>query len=113
MDGLVLSIIYIRFHFSNPSSSSCVENFGQPIIEAAANGLPLITTPVGIARDIVIDGETGYIVSGKPKEIKERIELLKDSHTRLIMGQRIQTEIKNRFNWKNIMGQYMDLYQSL
>ena len=92
---------------------SLYENFGQPIIEAAANGLPLISTPVGVARDIVIDGETGYIVSGNSKAIKERIELLKDSHTRLIMGQRIQTEIKNRFNWKNIMDQYMDLYKTL
>ena len=92
---------------------SLYENFGQPLIEAAAHGLPLISTPVGIARDIVIDGETGYLINGKPEEIKDRIELLKDIHTRLLMGKRIQTEIKNRFNWKNIMVQYMDLYQSL
>ena len=36
---------------------SLYENFGQPLIEAAAHGLPLISTPVGIARDIIIDGE--------------------------------------------------------
>ncbi len=92
---------------------SLYENFGQPLIEAAANGLPLISTPVGIARDIVIDGKTGYLVIGKPEEIKDRIELLKDARTRLLMGQRIQTEIKNRFNWTNIIARYMDLYQSL
>ena len=92
---------------------SLYENFGQPLIEAAANGLPLISTPVGIARDIVIDGETGYLVIGKPEEIKERIELLKDAHPRVLMGQRIQAEIKNRFNWTNIIAKYIDLYQSL
>ena len=92
---------------------SLYENFGQPLIEAAANGLPIISTPVGIARDIIIDGETGYLVIGKPEEIKDRIELLKDTRQRLLMGQRIQTEIKNRFNWKNIIAKYMDLYQSL
>ncbi|MBC8283599.1 MAG: glycosyltransferase family 4 protein [Nitrospinae bacterium] len=92
---------------------SLYENFGQPLIEAAAHGLPLISTPVGIARDIVIDGETGYHVSGKPKEIKERIESLKDSKIRLQMGRQIQIEIKNRFDWKKIMDQYMNLYQSL
>ncbi|MZH05378.1 MAG: glycosyltransferase family 4 protein [Nitrospinae bacterium] len=92
---------------------SLYENFGQPLLEAASNGLPLVSTPVGIARDIVIDGETGYQVSGKPDEIKDRIELLKDTNTRLRMGRRIQHEIKNRFNWTHIMDQYIDLYQSL
>lgn len=92
---------------------SLYENFGQPLIEAAAHGLPLISTPVGIARDIVIDGETGYQVSGKPEEIRARIESLKDINLRLQMGRRIQAEIKNRFDWDNIMAQYIDLYHSL
>ena len=92
---------------------SLYENFGQPLIEAAANGLPLISTPVGIARDMVIDGETGYLVSGKPEEIKDRIELLKDIGLRLLIGKRIQNEVKNRFNWSNIMAQYINLYKSL
>mgnify|MGYP001385621846 FL=1 len=88
-------------------------NFGQPLIEAAAHGLPLIATPVGIAKDIVIDGETGYHVTGKTEEIKDRIESLTDSNLRLEMGRKIQVEIKNRFDWGKIMGQYKSLYQSL
>ena len=92
---------------------SLYENFGQPLIEAGANGLPLISTPVGVARDLVIDGETGYLVNGKPEEIKDRIELLQDIRPRMLMGQRIQNEIKNKFNWNNIIAQYMNLYESL
>jgi glycosyltransferase involved in cell wall biosynthesis len=92
---------------------SLYENFGQPLLEAAAHGLPLISTSVGIARDIIIEGETGYQVSGKPAEIKERIESLRDSSLRLQMGRRIQDEVKNRFDWGNIMDQYMNLYRSL
>ena len=92
---------------------SLYENFGQPLIEAGANGLPLISTPVGVARDLVIDGETGYLVNGKPEEIKDRIELLQDIRPRMLMSQRIQNEIKNKFNWKNIIAQYMNLYESL
>ncbi len=92
---------------------SLYENFGQPLLEAAAHGLPLISTSVGIARDIIIEGETGYQISGKPDEIKERIESLRDSNLRLQMGQRIQNEVKNRFDWGNIMDQYMNLYRSL
>jgi len=92
---------------------SLYENFAQPLLEAAAYGLPLISTSVGIARDIIIEGETGYQISGKPEELKERIESLKDSKLRLQMGQRIQNEVKNRFDWRNIMDQYMSLYSSL
>jgi UDP-glucose:(heptosyl)LPS alpha-1,3-glucosyltransferase len=92
---------------------SLYENFAQPLLEAAAYGLPLISTPVGIARDIIIEGESGYQISGKPEEITERIESLKDSKLRLQMGQRIRNEVKNRFDWRNIMDQYMSLYCSL
>jgi glycosyltransferase involved in cell wall biosynthesis len=92
---------------------SLYENFAQPLLEAAAYGLPLISTSVGIARDIIIEGETGYQISGKPEEIKERIESLKDSKLRLQMGKRIQNEIKKSFDWGNIMDQYISLYYSL
>ncbi|HCG73733.1 MAG TPA: glycosyltransferase family 4 protein, partial [Nitrospina sp.] len=68
---------------------------------------------VGIARDIIIEGETGYQVSGKPEEIKECIESLRNRNLRLQMGQRIQDEVENRFNWGNIMDQYTNLYRSL
>ena len=92
---------------------SLYENFGQPLLEAAAHGLPLISTSVGIARDIIIEGETGFQISGKPEEIKERIESLRNSNLRLQMGRRIQNEVKNRFDWENIMNQYTNLYRSL
>jgi len=92
---------------------SLYENFGQPLIEAAAHGLPLISTPVGIAKDIVIDGETGYRVTGKIEEIKDRIESLTDPNLRLEMGRKIQVEIKNRFDWVKIIDQYKSLYQTL
>ena len=92
---------------------SLYENFGQPLIEAAAHGLPLISTSVGVARDIIIDGETGYHVTGKTEEIKDRIESLKDPDLRLEMGRKIQTVVKNKFDWKKIMDQYMSLYHSL
>lgn len=39
------------------------EAFGIAAVEAAAAGLPVIATPVGGLRDIVVDGETGYLIS--------------------------------------------------
>ncbi len=92
---------------------SLYENFGQPLMEAAAHGLPLISTPVGVARDIIIEGETGFLVKAKPEEIKDRIVSLKEANVRLQMGHRIREEVKNRFDWGKIMGQYVSLYNSL
>lgn len=92
---------------------SIYENFGQPLLEAAAHGLPLISTPVGIAKDIVVDGETGRKVTGNIKEIKDSIESLEDPSLRLEMGRKIQVKVKQMFDWNKIMDQYINLYQSL
>jgi len=92
---------------------SLYENFGQPLLEAASHGLPLISTPVGIAKDIVVDGETGYKVNGNIEEIIDRIESLVNPNLRLEMGRKIQVKIKQMFDWEKIMDQYINLYQSL
>jgi len=67
-------------------------NEGQPlvIIEAMAAGLPIITTDTGTIKEMVIDGENGFIVKKKtPKEIAEKIIiLLEDEKLRREMGQK-------------------------
>ncbi len=43
--------------------SSLAESFGLVFIEAFALGKPIISTKVGIAIDIVVDGENGFLVN--------------------------------------------------
>ena len=88
------------------------ENFGQPLIEAGAHGLPIIATSVGVARDIIIDGETGYLTSDDPKAMSDRIQLLHDQKLRQQMGVKIKDLVREKFEWENIMDQYIDLYNS-
>ena len=88
------------------------ENFGQPLLEAGAHGLPIVATPVGVARDIIIDGETGYLTSDDPRVISDHIHLLKDNNLRQQMGTQIKNLIRKNFNWENIMDQYLTLYNS-
>ena len=93
--------------------TSLYENFGQPLLEAAAAGLPIISTPVGIASEIVIDGETGFLVNADPKMISERLRELSDVHTRREFGIKIKKVVKEEFSWSNIVDQYLQLYQHL
>ncbi len=88
------------------------ENFGQPLIEAGAHGLPIVATPVGVARDIIIDGETGYLTSDDPKAMSDRIHSLQDNKLRQQMGTQIKNLIRKNFNWENIMDQYLSLYNT-
>lgn len=89
------------------------ENFGQPLLEAGAHGLPIVATPVGVARDIIIDGETGYLTSDDPKAMSDHIHLLQDNKLRQQMGTQVKSLIRKNFDWKNIMNQYLSLYNSL
>ena len=91
---------------------SLYENFGQPILEAAAAGLPIISTNVGVAKEIVRHSETGFIVRADPHTISDHITQLNDSATRKFFGENIQEKIKKDFAWDNIIQQYLDIYRS-
>jgi glycosyltransferase involved in cell wall biosynthesis len=90
--------------------SSISENLGQTILEAAASGLPIISTPVGIAPEIVKDGETGYIVQAEPSLFADRLKRLRDGKLRSKMGERIQKTVEREFSWDSIMMRYEKMY---
>ncbi len=92
---------------------SLYENFGQPILEAAASGLPVISTNVGVAREIVIESETGFIVSDEPKEIADRVCDLMNLKNRKQMGEKIRQKVESNFGWEMVIQKYIALYNSL
>lgn len=91
---------------------SLYENFGQPILEAAAAGLPIISTNVGVARELVIESETGFIVSDEPKEIAARVRELINGEMRNQMGEKMKQKVAEDFGWEMIMQKYLKLYNS-
>jgi glycosyltransferase involved in cell wall biosynthesis len=40
------------------------ESFGFAVVEAMAMRLPVVATPVGIAREVIEDGVSGFTISG-------------------------------------------------
>jgi glycosyltransferase involved in cell wall biosynthesis len=89
------------------------EPLGQPLLEAAAHGLPIITTPVGVALDLVISGETGFVVPADPDTIGDRIMQLNSPDLRQKFRRRILDHVRDQFSWTHITQRYLHLYQSL
>lgn len=85
------------------------------VIEAMAAGVPVITTDCGAVRDMVTDGEEGYIVDvGDVDALADRIaSLAADANLRMRMGAqgRIRAERKGRI--EDTAAAFQDLLTSL
>jgi glycosyltransferase involved in cell wall biosynthesis len=93
--------------------TSLSENFGQTMLEAAAAGLPLICTNVGIAPELIQEGKNGFIVKGEPKEIANKIVSLLSKDKREAFGKISRDIVQKKFDWDRIISEYIKIYQSL
>lgn len=69
--------------------ASRAEGTPNPCLEAAACGVPIVTTPVGNMPELIRDGENGYFFDGTAQDLAEKLTLLRGSHaltTRLGAG---------------------------
>ena len=92
---------------------SLYENFGQPILEAAAAGLPIVSTPVGVAQEIITNNETGFLFNSDAQELANRITQLTDQNLRKKIGGAVRERVRDLYGWEGIIKQYLDLYRSL
>jgi len=88
--------------------TSLWENFGQTILEAAAAGLPIISTNVGVAPEIL---ENKYI-TGSPETIARRIKELDEKETTRVQ-KLIKQKVDKNFNWNSIAKKYEAVYKSV
>jgi glycosyltransferase involved in cell wall biosynthesis len=83
---------------------SVAEGFGLVLAEANACKTPVIAVDSGGPREVVRDGETGYLI--KPNNIKilieKLIELLSDKNRVLVMGEKGRRVIEENFTWDKV-----------
>jgi glycosyltransferase involved in cell wall biosynthesis len=71
--------------------SECYESFGYTIIESYACGAPVIASDIGGARELVAEGETGFLFEpGNPEDLRRQISrlLALDDDALMIMKQK-------------------------
>ncbi|MGQ9487283.1 MAG: glycosyltransferase [Armatimonadota bacterium] len=90
------------------TSDSVVETLPMTLIEAAACGVPAVSTDVGAVRDIVLDGETGFVVPVDDEALlAERIlYLLQHPDKRKRMGERARQHAEAHFDQQKMVDRY-------
>jgi glycosyltransferase involved in cell wall biosynthesis len=93
------------------------KNEGTPVslIEAQASGVPIISTNVGGVKDIVLDGETGYVIEKGDLEmyVEKLSELIHFENKRQKMSQNGWNHVKDKFHYKRLVQNMEDYYNEL
>jgi len=92
---------------------SSYEAFSLVTLEAAASGLPILATPVSGVRELVTDGQDGFLISQEPSVIAERLgQLAADPALRTCMS-RAARESALAFRWETMVAKHDELYSRL
>lgn len=86
------------------------EGLNNPTIEAGAMGIPVITTDVGAAREMIKDGESGLIIERSTQALVDAIDRLRDKELRLSMGNKFYEEIHKNWTWKTKIEDFRKMF---
>lgn len=91
------------------------EGLPKTIIEAMAMGIPSIVTTTGGGKELIVEGESGYVVPVKDSQaIADKIRLLsQDKSKRIAMGEKAQTRIREEFSTKATAEQHIAFFHWL
>ena len=91
------------------------ESFGLVLLEAMACGVPVIGTRIGGIPEVIVDGETGYMVEvGDTKVVAEKaVALLTDNEKLNRFRENAVRHVKENFLSERIVSVYEDIYYSL
>jgi glycosyltransferase involved in cell wall biosynthesis len=89
------------------------EAFPLVALEAAASGLPILATPVNGVRELVSDGESGFLITQEPEAIARHLRALsEDTALMKRMGDGARRSAL-RFSWKQMVARHHELYSRI
>lgn len=91
------------------------ESFGVSVIEAMACRKPVVVTGVGGLKEIVDDGQNGFIVSpNKSEEAAKAIEnLVLDLELRISFGKNGREKVKSYYDWNKCVDLMINIYKDI
>lgn len=91
------------------------ENFPFAILEAQSSGLPVISTKVGGIPEFLVDNKNGFLIDPRDSsQLAQRLlTLLQDEKTAKKMGDCGRRLVEEKFDWRLITGQVIELYHKL
>lgn len=91
------------------------ENFSVAILEAATFGIPAVVTAVGGMSEMVIDKQTGFVVSPKSPQAlsKAMLKMAKDRTESKEMGVNAKRLVSEKFTRERMKAEYVDVFQQL
>lgn len=87
----------------------------QVLMQALAMGLPVVSTTVGSIPDVVVDGETGFVVPPRDAAaLAERIDLLlKDAALRKRMGEQGRALVERWYSIDRMLDELEQVYRKV
>ena len=102
-------------HFDVIWLASGYEGQSNAIMEAMASGIPVVATDIPGNRDLVVHGETGYLVPQNSRSAfaKWTLPLLEDSALAERLGSAGKMRMAAEFSVQRMVGRYLDLYSEI
>ena len=86
---------------------------GYKLLQYMASGLPVVTSPVGVNREIVIDGESGFWARDELEWEEKLARLVQDRDLREEMGRRGRETVEARYALSLHQERLLETLQSL
>src|SRR5206468_3276922 len=93
--------------------SSVTEGLGTSLLDAMAAGKPVVATIAGGIPEVVIDGETGFLVRPRDHDAMAAaiVKLLKDDALRHRMGEAGRARVRAIFSAERMVQETLRVYQ--
>jgi glycosyltransferase involved in cell wall biosynthesis len=115
LTGFRADVLSLHKAFDIFVMSSLTEGLGTSLLDAMAAGKPVVATSVGGIPEVVVDGETGFLVPPRDHEAMARaiVRLLNDEPLRRRMGDAGRARVQSRFSAERMAQETLEVYRRL